>query len=487
MPDTSPPAHMSPDDFRARAREIADFIADYHERFVHQAPVLSRAKPGELLANLPDHPPEHPESWDDITRDLTQLILPALTNWQSPNFFAYFPANASYPAILADFLCAGLAVQGMLWQTSPACTELEQRTLDWLAHAINLPERFTFRTPTSGGVIQSTASEATLVAMVSARARAHKQWGTTATLTAYTSAQAHSSVAKAAMISGIGRDNLRLIPTDATLAIDPIALRAAIDDDRAAGHRPFFLCSTLGTTSTGAFDPLPALAPIAREHHLWHHVDAAWAGSAAVCPEHRAFMQGVELVDSFSFNPHKWLLTNFDCSAFWTTDRASLLDALSITPEYLRNTASDAGAVVDYRDWQIPLGRRFRALKLWFVMRHYAVEGLRSHIRHHIHLAQQFEHWLRDDHRFEIAQPRSLSLVTFRLRATDDHNRRLVESLNATGDLFLTHTVVPTIESPDEPRYVIRLAIGSTHTTIDHITAAWSAIQSAADHILATD
>ncbi|TVQ81244.1 MAG: aspartate aminotransferase family protein [Phycisphaeraceae bacterium] len=507
--DHAVPPHMSADDFRRHAHALADFIADYHERIVREAPVLSAVAPGEVMGQLPSHAPESGESWDDILGDVGDRILPALTHWQSPNFFGYFPANASYPAMLAEFLCAGLGVQGMLWQTSPACTELEQRVLDWLAHAIGLPEAFTFRPEASGpasggsggtsggsrgggtsgqssgggGVIQGTASEATLVAMVSARARARGQLGDDARLIAYTSEQAHSSVMKAAMIAGIGRDNLRLIPTDSALAMDPDALRSRIEADLRSGLRPFFLCATLGTTSTGAFDPVDALGSIAQEHAMWHHIDAAWAGSAAICPEHRGWMCGVERADSFCFNPHKWLLTNFDCSAYWTRDRAALLDALSITPEYLRNQASDAGAVVDYRDWQIPLGRRFRAIKLWFVMRHYGLEGLRAHIRRHIALAEQFERWVRADDRFEIAQPRSLSLVTFRLRADDDANRRLLNALNDTGKLFLTHTVVPTIASPQTPRFVLRLAIGSTHTAHEHVERAWECIRAETDRI----
>lgn len=487
---------MSAAAFRRHAHELADFIADYHERIVREAPVLSDVAPCDVMAQLPSNAPESGEAWNEILGDVAKRILPALTHWQSPNFFGYFPANASYPAILAEFLCAGLGVQGMLWQTSPACTEVEQRMLDWLAQAIGLPDAFTFRPEgngdessggggtsgqsSGGGVIQGTASEATLVAMVSARARARGQWGDDARLIAYTSEQAHSSVMKAAMIAGIGRDNLRLIRTDHALAMDADALRTQIEADLRSGLRPFFLCSTLGTTSTGAFDPVDELADIALEYGVWHHIDAAWAGSAAICPEHRSWMRGVERVDSFCFNPHKWLLTNFDCSAYWTRDRAALLDALSITPEYLRNQASEAGCVVDYRDWQIPLGRRFRALKLWFVMRHYGLTGLRAHIRRHIALAAEFEQWVRADARFEIAQPRSLSLVTFRLRADDEANRRFLGALNNSGKLFLTHTVVPTIESPKTPRFVLRMAIGSTHTAREHVDAAWRHIQGCA-------
>ncbi|MEC9372258.1 MAG: aminotransferase class V-fold PLP-dependent enzyme, partial [Planctomycetota bacterium] len=334
-----------------------------------------------------------------------------------------------------------------------------------------------------GGVIQGTASEAVLVAMCAARAAAERRGGERGGLVAYCSSQAHSSVTKAAMIAGIGRDAVRVVDVDDRLAMRAEALREAIREDRAAGRAPLFVCATLGTTSSGAVDPLDGIAVIAREEGAWLHVDAAWLGAAFVCPELRGPLAGVERADSFNFNPHKWLLTNFDCSALWVADRAPLLEALSIMPEYLRNAASDANAVIDYRDWQIPLGRRFRALKLWFVIRHYGVEGLRAHIRASIAMAERFEALVRADERFEIAAPRSAALVCFRLRGEDGLSRRLVEAINASGRAFITHTALPDPERPGESRYVIRFAIGGVNTRPEHIEETWGEMQRAADAI----
>lgn len=507
---------MSAEEFRARARDVVQLILDYQTRHCREAPVLSRVEPGDVLRALPEHPPEEAEGWSRVLEDVREIVLPGLTNWQSPNFFGYFPANSSEPAILGDLLCAGLAVQGMLWQTAPACTELETRVMDWLAEIIGLPERFTSRAGATGaeegigvsaspahgsggsggggggGVIQGTASEAVVVAMVAARHRAITLAGVhlgphdraRLDLVAYCSDQAHSSVVKAAMVTGVGANNVRTIVTDESLAMNPRALAAAMAEDRAAHRIPFFITATLGTTATGAFDPLASIGRIAREstEQPWLHVDAAWAGAALVCPEHRWFLDGVELADSFNFNPHKWLLTNFDCSALWTADRRALVEALSITPAYLRNKASDAGAVIDYRDWQVPLGRRFRALKLWFVIRHYGVRGLRAHIREHVRLTEVFEGLVREDERFEVPLARSLGLVVFRLRDDEDgsRTRALVERVNASGDLFLITTTVP-IGPGRSDRVVARLAIGSPRTTEADVRRAWERITGEAD------
>ena len=471
------PHHMSSEEFRRRASEIVDFIVAYHEGIAQEAPVMSRARPGEILAQLPGSAPESGEPWDAILGDAMRIIPPGLTNWQSPNFHGFFPANATYASILGELMSAGLAVQGMVWQTSPACTEIEVRMLDWFGEAIGLPGAFLSGAPNGGGVIQGTASEAVLVAMVAARRRAVGA-SATAPVGVYCSYQAHSSVVKAAMIAGIGAENVRKIPTTPELAMDPGALRAALDADVARGIRPALVVATLGTTSTGAMDPLRPLGELAAKHGAWLHVDAAWAGSAAVCPEFRGMMDGVELAHSFSFNPHKWLLTNFDCALFWTTDRRSLIDALSITPEYLRNAASDAGAVIDYRDWQIPLGRRFRAIKLWFVMRHYGVDGLRAHIREHVRIAGALEGMIRRDDRFEIPVPRSLTLMCVRLRAGDEATRGLLERVNQSGKAFLSHTVVPVGGQGGRPTYLIRIALGSARTQDRHAAALWELMRS---------
>jgi aromatic-L-amino-acid decarboxylase len=433
---------------------VVDWIASYWER-VESLPVLSRAEPGALAAALPAAPPEEGEPWDEILADLDRLILPGVTHWQAPGFFAYFPCNASPPAVLGELLSAGLGVQGMLWTTSPAATELETRMLEWLARALDLPREFE-------GCIQGTASESTLVAMIAAR---HRLRGHDAPLVAYTSTEGHSSVQKAANIAG---HPLRLLDVGADRTLDPQALAAALREDRAAGRIPFFLCATVGTTSTGAVDPLPEIGAVLQAERFpgWLHVDAAWAGSACVCPEHRDLLAGIERADSLCFNPHKWLLTNFDCSAFWTRDRATLTDALSVTPEYLRNRASESGAVIDYRDWQIPLGRRFRALKLWLVLRHYGLAGLREHIRGHVRLAETFAGWVESDDRFELCAPRRLSLVCFRRRGSDDENRALLDRVNASGRAFLSHTTV-------DGRFALRLAVGGTRTGKRHVETAW--------------
>lgn len=476
----------TPADLPHLAHQIASLIAEYHASLAAR-PVTPDTAPRAVYQALPDRAPEHPEAWDDILRDVNELILPNLTNWQSPDFFAYFPSNTTVPAMLADFLCAGLGVQGMLWSTSPAATELEMRTLDWLANIINLPKSFTFEPESGseggergggggggGGVINGTASEAVLSTMIAARHRAMTNGADPSRLTAYTSTQAHSSVAKAARVMGLPSDALRLIDTDDALTMRPDSLRSAIEQDRKSGALPFFCCATLGTTSTGAFDPISRVAPICAEHGVYLHIDAAWAGSALVCPEYQHLLAGVEHADAFNFNPHKWLLTNFDCSCLWVRDRKALIDAMSITPEYLRNPASESGRVVDYRDWHIPLGRRFRALKLWFVIRRYGVEGLRAHIRRHIALAEELESLIGADDRFERFEPRSLALVCFAHRDGDQATRTLLERVNASRRAFLTHTVVP---FQGKQRYLIRVAIGSMNTQQHNIHALWKLIK----------
>jgi aromatic-L-amino-acid decarboxylase len=480
---------MTPDEFRRLGRQAVDFIADYLEH-VAERPVLCPQQPGDILGKLPESPPERGQPWDAIFQDMSDIVVPGLTHWQSPNFFAYFPASGSFPAIIADLLSTGLGVQGMLWATSPACTELEMRVLDWLVDMLDLPEAFK-TTSTGGGVIHSTASEAVLTALVAARHRA-RALELPGQLTVYTSTQAHSSVIKAAMIAGLAahpedRTNVRLIGVDDTLAMRPDLLNRAMLDDFANGRSAAFVCGTIGTTSSTAVDPIDRIGEVCSKHRAWLHVDAAFAGSALLCEEHRWMSRGLQLADSFSFNPHKWMLTSFDCSCFWVRDRAALTGALSITPEYLRNAASQSGSVIDYRDWQIPLGRRFRALKLWMVIRHYGVEGLRTYIREHVRLATLFEELVKHDNRFELCAPRTTSLVCFRLRPrsgetpeqTDARNRRLMDAVNASGKLYLTHTSLPAPQkdgSAGNPRFVLRMAIGATQTREEHVRAAFAAL-----------
>ncbi|HUE53832.1 MAG TPA: pyridoxal-dependent decarboxylase [Terriglobales bacterium] len=464
--------HMSPDDFRRDGHAMVDWIADYYTR-IESFPVLSRVEPGQVRASLPSDPPAEGEPFDMILRDVEELILPGITHWQSPNFYAYFPCNASGPAILGDLLSSGLGVQGMLWATSPACTELESHVLDWLVAMLDLPRTF-LSSGNGGGVIQDTASSASLCALLAARERAtsfaSNQRGCDGKLVAYTSSQAHSSIEKDVQIAGLGRQNLRLIAVDEKFAMRPDALAEQIEKDRRAGLVPCFVCATVGTTSSNAIDPVREIGHICREQKIWLHVDAAMSGTAALCPEFRHLQDGLEFADSYTFNPHKWMFTNFDCNCFYVADRRALIQTLSVLPEYLRNKATETGAVIDYRDWQIPLGRRFRSLKLWFVIRHYGIEGLQHHIRKHVELAQQFAEWVRKDQRFEIAAPAPLNLVCFRHKGGDDVNQSLMDRLNRSGDLYLTHTRL-------HDRLTLRLCVGQANTTAHHVERAWQRIQ----------
>jgi aromatic-L-amino-acid decarboxylase len=474
--------HMSPEEFRRQGHAVVDWIADYQLR-IESFPVLSPVKPGEIRSKLPATAPNQGEAFDQILGDINRVILPGITHWQSPKFFAYFPANASGPAILGDLLSSGLGVQGMLWSTSPACTELETHVLDWLVPLLGLPEKF-LSTSSGGGVIQDTASSATLVALLAARERAtgfsSNRKGCDGRLVAYCSTQTHSSIEKAVKIAGIGAGNLRRIEVDDFFAMRPKALQRQIEADVKAGLLPFFVCATAGTTSSNAIDPVSEIARICREHNLWLHVDAAMSGTAALCPEFRFVHQGVEFADSYCFNPHKWMFTNFDCNCFYIADRKHLIETLSVLPEYLRNQATESGAVIDYRDWHIQLGRRFRSLKLWFVLRHYGVEGLQHHIREHVRLAQQFAAWVREDSNFELAAPCQLNLVCFRLRAEDEDkvNQLLMDELNKSGDLYLTHTKL-------NDKFTLRFCVGQTKTQAHHVEAAWNRIRQEAAKLLA--
>ena len=478
--------HMTPGEFRRCGHAVVERIARYMEE-IERYPVLSQVEPGSIRERLPHAAPEHGEPFSDVLRDIDEIVMPGITHWQSPNFFAYFPANASGPSILGDLLSSGLGVQGMLWATSPACTELETHVLDWLVDLLGLPDRFRSATA-GGGVVQDTASSSALTALLAARERASAgsvnehgvgfgpDRGSPQRLTVYTSRHAHSSIEKAVKIAGLGRTNLRLVDADARHAMRPDALEAAIAADRAGGATPAMVSATVGTTSSGAVDPVRAIGEVCRREGVWLHVDAAHAGSAAICPEHRGLVDGVELADSYTFNPHKWLLTNFDCNCFWVADRAALIGALSILPEYLRNRATTSGDVIDYRDWHVPLGRRFRALKLWFVIRHYGAEGLRAHVRRSVALADWFAAQVEASDGFELAAPVSVGLVCFRHRAGDAFNQALMDRLNRSGALYLTHTRL-------DDRLVLRLAVGGPATRREHVEAAWTRIVEAAGEI----
>jgi aromatic-L-amino-acid decarboxylase len=471
---------MTSDEFRRHGHAVVDWIADYRDR-IESLPVLSQVKPGEVRAALPPSAPLQGEPFAALLKDVEKIILPGITQWQSPNFFAYFPSNNSAPSILGDLLSSGLGVQGMLWSTSPACTELETHVLDWLVPMLGLPEKF-LSSSTGGGVIQDTASSAVLCALLAGRERAtnftSNQKGCDGRLVAYASSETHSSLEKAAMIAGIGRANLRLIDVDENFAMRPEALARQIETDKRAGLIPCFVCATVGTTSSNAIDPVAEIGRICRQHNLWVHVDAAMSGTAALCPEFRHIHNGVELADSYCFNPHKWMFTNFDCNCFWVADRKALIQTLSILPEYLRNQATESGAVIDYRDWHIQLGRRFRALKLWFVIRHYGVEGLQHHIRRHVQLAQRFADWVKNDDRFELAAAVPLNLICFRHKAGDAVNQTIMKCLNRSGDLYLTHTKL-------DGKMTLRLCVGQTNTQERHVERAWRRIREEAEKVAA--
>jgi aromatic-L-amino-acid/L-tryptophan decarboxylase len=469
---------VTPDDFRKQGYALIDWIASYIEG-VERFPVTNPAlQPGEIRAALPAHPPTSPEAFSDVLADVDAVIVPGITHWQHPSFFAYFPSNSSYPSILGELLSAGLGVQGMSWVTSPACTELETLMVDWMQELLDLPQRFRSDSPRGGGVIHGSASEAILAAILAARWRvtngAVNANGDTTKLVAYITAQTHSGTEKGLRIAGIGTNNMRVVPHDENFAMRVDDFDRIVRDDRAAGLIPFFVTSSHGTTSSTAFDPTRELAEICRRENVWLHVDAAMSGIAALVPEYRWVNDGLELADSYCTNPHKWMGVNFDCDLFWTADRASLLGALSILPEFLRSKALESGAAIDYRDWQIPLGRRFRALKLWFVLRCEGVEPVQTMIREHVRLTQLLAGSVRADARFEIVAPHPLNLLCIALRAGNAATDALIERANESGQALFTRTVL-------DGRVSLRFSIGARLTTEHHVEAGWKLLQSLAD------
>lgn len=488
------PGHdLSPDEFRRVGHQVVEWIARYRESLqAGELPVRQFVEPGWVRGRLPDTLSDQSEPFDALLADLDHAVLPGLVHWQHPAFFGYFPANASLASVLGDLLSSGVGVQGMLWATSPAATELEQHLTDQLVPALGLPASFT-TTGGGGGMITEASSSANLIALLAALHRSSlshpsgRDWrdrGTTGGEVLYVSAHTHSSMERAARIAGLGAASVRVVPSDpATAALRADALAEAVLDDLRAGRQPVMVCATVGTTSTGAVDPVRAIGQLCVEHGLWLHVDAAWAGAATVCPELRYLVDGLDYADSYCTDAHKWLLTAFDCTLFWTSRPAVLTEALSVLPEYLRNAASTSGEVVDYRDWQIPLGRRFRALKLWSVLRCFGLDGLRAHIRAHVALAAELSSWVAASRRFVLGAPTSLGLVC--LRVVDPAHRDAVdnaatqavlERVNATGRVLLTHTVV-------DGRYLIRVAIGGIDTRREHIEALWRLLGTAADEL----
>jgi aromatic-L-amino-acid decarboxylase len=461
---------MDNESFRKHAHALVDWIADYFGE-IERFPVMSRVKPGEIKSKIPAGPPPAGEPMDRIISDFKDIILPGMTHWQHPNWHAYFPANNSPASVLGEILTAGMGAQGMSWLTSPAATELEDRVMEWLRGMLGLPEGLS-------GVIQDTASTSTLAALLTARERATdfeaNEKGLKKRLVVYASRETHSSIEKGVKIAGFGRENLRMIDADAAFAMKPAGLEEAIVRDQKAGLTPAAVVATLGTTSSTAVDPLRPVGEICARHGVWLHVDAAYAGTAAVCPENRWILDGAEYMDSFVFNPHKWMLTNFDCSAYFVKDPGLLIRTFEIHPEYLKTGVDPY--VKNFRDWGIPLGRRFRALKLWFVIRSYGVEGLAALVREHQRLARLLKGWVEADPRFEVLAPVPFGLVCFRWndgRSEEEltaFNRELMNRLNASGRVGLSHAVLG-------GKFCLRLVIGSRLTEEAHVRRAWDLIR----------
>lgn len=467
---------MKPDEFRKHAHELVDWMADYMKN-VEDYPVKSLIQPGEIFNRIPDQPPSHPESFSALMKDFKEIIMPGITHWQNPNFFAYFPANTSPSSVLAEMLISTLGTQCMIWETSPAAAELEEKMMIWLRDMIKLPENFE-------GVIQDSASTATLAAILTAREKKTdfsvnlNGAGHGDPLRVYCSEQTHSSVEKAVKISGIGKKNLVKIPVREDFSMDPEMLRSKILSDKKAGLIPCCVVATIGTTGTTAIDPIRAVGEVCHENGIFLHVDAAMAGTALILPEFQWMLDGREYIDSFVFNPHKWMFTNFDCTAYFVKDAGALIKTFEILPEYLKTRTR--GKVNDYRDWGVPLGRRFRALKLWSVIRTYGTEGLREKIRYHIQIASDLKKMISEESDFEILAPVVISVVCFRYRPrgyTEEQvnalNEKLNHQLNDTGKLYLSHTVL-------NGRYTLRMVTAQTNVTLEHVERAWNLIRTMA-------
>lgn len=460
---------MTSDEFRKNAHEIVDFIYDFYEN-INDLKVTSGVAPSDIFNQFPESPNENGEPFDEIFKDFQNIIMPGMTHWQHPNFFAYFPANSSYPSLLGEFLTAALGAQCMSWVTSPAATELEELVMNWLSKMIGLSEHH-------HGVIQDTASTATLVAILTAREKKsdykiNKTGIGSNNFTVYCTSEAHSSIEKAVKISGIGSSNLRKIDVDSKYSLIPEKLEKQIVEDKNSGFVPLCVVSAYGTTGSTAIDPIEEVDNIAKKHGIWHHIDAAFAGSALILPEIRGNLKGIELADSFVFNPHKWLMTNFDCSAYFVRDKEALIRTFEILPEYLKTKEN---AVNNYRDWGIQLGRRFRALKLWFVIRSFGVEGLRNIIRNHINLSDKLYDLIEDEPDFEILAPKPFNTICFRYHPIDENdieilneiNLKFLEMINQSGEFFLTHTKL-------SGRMTIRIVTGQTNLKESNIESLWN-------------
>ncbi|MCO6359240.1 pyridoxal phosphate-dependent decarboxylase family protein [Roseivirga pacifica] len=468
---------MDAESFRKHGHELVDWMADYFAE-VENYPVMPQVKPGDILKQLPKSAPQSAEGFDDIFKDFKDIIMPGMTHWESPNFMAYFPANKSKASVLAEMLMSTLGAQCMVWLTSPAAAELEEQMMEWLREMIGLSENFT-------GVIQDTASTATLSALITARERATKyqineKGFKNERFVIYASKEIHSSIDKAVKIAGFGIEQLRKIEVDEHFALKPEVLKEQIQADIKLGLQPLAVVSAIGTTSTTAIDPIAAIGAICEQYNLWHHVDAAYAGTALVLPEMRWMAEGVESADSFVFNPHKWMFTNFDCTAYFVKDPSTLVNTFAIMPDYLKTSVDDE--VKNYRDWGIPLGRRFRALKLWFVIREMGVEGIQEKIRKHIALGKWLAEQVNEHKDFELLAPVPLNTVCFRYKSASaeklaDINKEIMNSVNATGKLFFTQTSI-------NGMFALRLAFGNTNLEAYHVENAWNLIQEKAVEVM---
>nr|WMX25289.1 aromatic amino acid decarboxylase TyDC2 [Lophophora williamsii] len=488
---------LDPEEFRRQGYKVIDFLTEYYKS-IEKYPVRSQVEPGYLQKRLPKLAPDDPESIETILKDIHNHIIPGISHWQSPNHYAYYPCSTSIAGVLGETLAAGISVVGFNWISSPAATELESIVMDWLANMLNLPKSFTFSEGQGGGgVMMGTTCEALIAIITTARDRVLNQIGcdNINKLVIYGSDQTHSSCFKSAKIAGISPNNFRSVKTTRAhaFALQPEALRAAIHSDVKKGLIPLFLCANVGTTSTSAVDPIAKLGEVAKEYNMWVHVDAAYAGNICICPEFRHVINGIESMDSFSFNAHKWFLAALDCCCVWVKDSSVLTRTLSMNPEYLKNKATESQQVVDYKDWQIALSRRFRSLKMWLVVRSYGINYLRSFLRGHVDMAAYFEEMVVMDRRFEIVVPRNFALVCFRLfpvavisrhqkfleeESLNELNAELLESINSAGRIYMTHTLVEGI-------FVLRFAVGSTLTQPHHVSYAWREIQDHTDRILA--
>lgn len=466
---------MDLDEFRKHGHELIDWMADYFEN-IENLPVKSKARPGEIIAQLPEGAPDNPEDFAAIMADFNKIILPGMTHWQHPGWHAYFTANNSYPSILAEMLTSTMGAQCMSWITSPAATELEERVMEWLRDMCGLPKWFS-------GVIQDTASTATLVSLLSAREKYtnyninNDGFYGRGVFTIYCSTEAHSSIERAVKIAGFGKENLRKIEVDENFAMKSEVLEKAILRDQEHGFVPLAVVAAIGTTGSTAVDPLDEIGVLCKKHKLWLHVDAAWAGTAMLLPEMRHMIRGIENVDSYVFNPHKWMFINFDASAYFVKDKESLIRTFEILPEYLKT--KEGTSVNNYRDWGVQLGRRFRALKLWFVIRNFGVKGLQQKVRNHLSWAGDFAAWIENDPEFEILAPAPLATVCFRVNPgnTDEEslneiNKKLLDEINASEKVFLTHTSL-------NGKYTIRFVVGQTYSEKHHIEQAWQIIKAA--------